>query len=796
MDYMARVTLPISVDISVREASSISPWTTQKFAIREAAFEAYIGLYHAGLVNDNLLPSPKLHSGAAEIAAVVERRVALIQVSEQVRPWTSIASRWLEDQPIYEVPLDISCSQRATLRMRMVVPYALSNMSDLTLYWDSRTVFTVTTKSEGRAIVLDSTHIASCKQVTELLLTSAYRKRMTPMADDFVALFLPALEPEVLSSWQRACAGSKSAEAIMNSVGDHREIGLVRDTTRNSKAHIFHEVSYDDAGELGAVGRTEGDEDEGTACISVTELPKRADFVHAITTNDQSSSKAGKYNRLPAKTCEIDNLPFAYAQFALFIPSIMHQIEITLIAGALCKDLLPLVQFQNLDLVTTAISTPQAQEKTNYEILEFLGDSVLKFLTSLTLMSQHLNYHEGYLALSKDHVVANGPLSSAAVRTGLDKYILDKPFTGRKWRPLYVSELMSARSPVERQMSTKTLADVVEALIGAAYLDGGSEKALACLQVFHPHISWISPDQSNQILSDLYEFDLKLPHHLVRVEEMIGYSFHHKSLLLEAMTHASYIGSHAGMSYQRLEFLGDAILDSIVVHEVFRHKLNLPHHIMHLIRTALVNANFLAFLCMSAEIQEIRAETVEDNITKSFSIVEKKVSLQLWRFMRHSSRSIPKAQVACVSRFQDLRAPIRELLDHGSYYPWAFLASLEAPKFFSDIIESLLCAVYIDSHGSIPVCEALLEKLGLLGYLRRVLGEKIALLHPKQELGILADSEEVKYVKGWEGEEEHRELFCEVFVGERKVARVSDGLSKIEVETRAAEEAVRMLKSE
>ena len=795
-DFTARVTLPISVDISVREASSISPWTTQKYAVREAAFEAYVRLYHAGLVNDNLLPSPKLVSGAAEISPVVERRFAIVQVAEQMQPWSLMANRWLEMQQIHEVPLKISVDGGLTLRMRMLLPHALSWIPELRLYWDSKTVYTVTTEAAYPSVTHDYNEIALWKQVTELVLASVYRSRMPPMTDDFVTLFIPAMEHEVLHSWQRFCTDSKNAETMMSFTEDQQEIGLVRDLTRNGKPNIFHGFSYVDVGELGDGERTGEDADGRIACVSVIELPKRADFVHAIPINNQSSSINRRYNKLPARTCQIDNLPFAYARFALFIPSIMHQIETLLIVEALCRDLLPSVQFQNLNLVTTALSTRQAQEKTNYEILEFLGDSVLKFLTSLTLMAQHLNYHEGYLALSKDHVVANGPLSSAAIRMGLDKYILDKPFTGRKWRPLYVSELVSVRSREERKMSTKTLADVVEALIGAAYLDGGSEKALACLRVFHPRVPWMFPDQAIQILNKVYDFDLKLPPHFIQVEEMIGYSFQHKGLLVEAMTHASYIGSHKGMSYQRLEFLGDAILDSIVVHEMFRHNSDLPHDIMHLIRTALVNANFLAFLCMSSEVQEIRAEIVEDKATKSFSTVEKIVSRQLWRFMRHNSPSIPQAQVACVSRFENLRSPIREVLDQGSYYPWAYMASLEAPKFFSDVIESLLCAVYIDSHGSIPVCETFLEKLGLLGYLRRVLGQKIALLHPKEELGILADREEVKYAKAWEGEEDHRKLFCEVFVGKRKVARVSDGLSKIEVETRAAEAAVRILKTE
>ena len=45
--------------------------------------------------------------------------------------------------------------------------------------------------------------------------------------------------------------------------------------------------------------------------------------------------------------------------------------------------------------MASAISASSAREPTDYQRLETLGDSVLKFMTSLTLMAEHLKYHEG-----------------------------------------------------------------------------------------------------------------------------------------------------------------------------------------------------------------------------------------------------------------------------------------------------------------------------------------------------------------------------------------------------------------
>lgn len=54
-----------------------------------------------------------------------------------------------------------------------------------------------------------------------------------------------------------------------------------------------------------------------------------------------------------------------------------------------------------------------------------------------------------------------------------------------------------------------------------------------------------------------------------RVEEILGYSFKEKSFLLQALTHASYTCNELTESYERLEFLGDAVLDYLVTAHLF-----------------------------------------------------------------------------------------------------------------------------------------------------------------------------------------------------------------------------------
>lgn len=54
------------------------------------------------------------------------------------------------------------------------------------------------------------------------------------------------------------------------------------------------------------------------------------------------------------------------------------------------------------------------------------------------------------------------------------------------------------------------------------------------------------------------------------IEKRIGYEFKDKSLVEAAFTHASYVNEHRGVANERLEFLGDCVLDFLVGVELFR----------------------------------------------------------------------------------------------------------------------------------------------------------------------------------------------------------------------------------
>ena len=372
-------------------------------------------------------------------------------------------------------------------------------------------------------------------------------------------------------------------------------------------------------------------------------------------------------------------------------------------------------------------------------------------------------------------------------------------------------------------MSTKTLADVVEALIGVCYIDGGIPKALSCISLFlSPDKEWESVEAARKVLFDIALPDAALPANMEPLESLTGYTFTRKALLVEAMTHASYNGIDV-TCLERLEFLGDAVLDHIVVRKLFGEAHPpLAHSEMHLLRTALVNGDFIGFISMEWDVEQTRHDIApadkgwdgsgdgdgdgdsnnSDNKKRKYKhsfndnqpppkVEASTARLPLWGFMRFSSTELAAIQAATTKRHAQLRERILAALREGDRYPWALLARLQAQKVYSDVFESLLGAVWVDS-GSYDACEALLERSGVLPYMHRLLRDRVRILHPREELGQLAGGKPVDYQMNTEEiREGEREVSCRLTVDKNFVARVDGCLNREEAGTRVAEEAIR-----
>jgi len=83
---------------------------------------------------------------------------------------------------------------------------------------------------------------------------------------------------------------------------------------------------------------------------------------------------------------------------------------------------------------------------------------------------------------------------------------------------------------------------------------------------------------------------------LGKIQKKIGVKFEDKSLLEEALTHRSYLNENPRWRYgnnERLEFLGDAVLELVVTEELFRRFPKREEGKLTVLRAALVNSKSL-----------------------------------------------------------------------------------------------------------------------------------------------------------------------------------------------------------
>ena len=116
-------------------------------------------------------------------------------------------------------------------------------------------------------------------------------------------------------------------------------------------------------------------------------------------------------------------------------------------------------EFRDASLAVAALTAPAYRmdhpDARDNQRLEFLGDSVLGLLAAERMYAAFPDEPEGQLTVRRTHMVSTAALCEAAGRLGL------------------AALLRRNRAAAELPRNSKTLADAVEAVIGAAYLDGG-----------------------------------------------------------------------------------------------------------------------------------------------------------------------------------------------------------------------------------------------------------------------------------------------------------------------------------
>ncbi|CAB4316121.1 unnamed protein product [Prunus armeniaca] len=375
---------------------------------------------------------------------------------------------------------------------------------------------------------------------------------------------------------------------------------------------------------------------------------------------------------LPPELCSIIMSPISVSSLYSFsfIPSIMHHLEALLLAVNLKKIVLDNCT-QNVIIPTTkvleAITTKKCQEKFHLESLEALGDSFLKYAASHQLFKTYQTNHEGLLSVKKDKIVSNAALCKLGCERKLPGFIRNESFDPKKWiipgdyseSHLLTEELLSNERKIyfreRRKVKSKSVADVVEALIGAFLSTGGEIAAMYFM-------NWVGIKVDSVHIPYDRHFQVQ-PEKLVnvrRVESLLNYSFRDPSLLVEALTHGSYMLPEIPGCYQRLEFLGDAVLDHLITIYLYNKYPGMSPGILTDMRSASVNNDCYARSAIKAG---------------------------LHKHILHASHKLHKDIVYTIENF--------ERLSSESTFGWESETSF--PKVLGDVIESLAGAIFVDS---------------------------------------------------------------------------------------------------
>ncbi|MBA0607154.1 hypothetical protein Godav_019498, partial [Gossypium davidsonii] len=359
-----------------------------------------------------------------------------------------------------------------------------------------------------------------------------------------------------------------------------------------------------------------------------------------VNCNAESSNA---FVELPPELCDVIMSPISISTFYsfTFLPSIMHRLESLLLATILKKML--------LDHCVHNVAIP-----------------TMKYAVCQQLFKKHQNHHEGLLSIRKDKMISNTTLCMLGCDKKLPGFIRDEPFDPKGWmvpgyncgRYTLNEEKLNTRKIYvsgRRKLKSKKVADVVEALIGAYLSTGGEVAALLFM-------NWIgiTIDFRNIPYERHFEVQAEKIVNVQHLESLLNYSFQDPSLLVEALTHGSYMLAEIPGCYQRLEFLGDSVLDYLITRHLYNKYPGISPGLLTDLRSASVNNNCYALSAVKAGLHK--------HILQS--------SQKLYKHIKETVESFQELSLDCT-------------------FGWESEKSF--PKVLGDVMESLAGAIFVDS---------------------------------------------------------------------------------------------------
>ncbi|KAI9059720.1 hypothetical protein FKP32DRAFT_1595995 [Trametes sanguinea] len=407
-------------------------------------------------------------------------------------------------------------------------------------------------------------------------------------------------------------------------------------------------------------------------CVEGIVLDRNSSSFYSLS-NDCSSSSSSKPPTtviFPLSICRWALMPEHVYRTYFVLPELCHRATDVWRArdARLALKLPPIAD----DLLVQALKLPTSNTGFNNQRLETLGDAVLKLITVVHLYNKFPHRHEGQLDGMKRVSVSNRTLLSRGIERCLERHLSSENQSIRLWR--YISSeddlwSLRPRRHASRQFPRKSVQDCMEAILGASFATGGIDMALQAGTVLGiasggPN-SWpirygcqLSPSPPSPLFTTL--------------QETLGYQFQYGQLLLEAVTHPSF-GATGSSSYQRLEFLGDALIDMVVTEYLYKKFPEATSGQLSWARSRAVNAAALAVLAVRR--LGLHQLLLINNVELSMAI----------------ARYVPVLE----------ETSEEEIILHG----WKH----DPPKALSDVFESVMGALLVDCDWNYDKAAAIIE---------------------------------------------------------------------------------------
>ncbi|KAG0622718.1 hypothetical protein M758_3G118600 [Ceratodon purpureus] len=312
-------------------------------------------------------------------------------------------------------------------------------------------------------------------------------------------------------------------------------------------------------------------------------LVRAGNYVRRIAAIPNGDSvKPWETMELPPEVCTLHvGLKGKLCRGAMRLPSVLHSLEMSLVAAELRNNIGPPISCFK---VQEALTSGACEGSNSYETMELLGDSVLNFVGGVHVYIDFPSCTSEKLHAYRHDIVSNKSLYRCGLACGLPEYIFAELLNTKTWVPPGpaledLPQKSSARDESSEDMDgqiigLKTLADVVEALVGVYFLQGDMNsalKAMEWLQVPIPFPANVPEVFLANVQEQMKTRNTLNDHDIATLEKKIGYQFRCKSLLLSSFDFGdektfNEAGAVKGsFEFQRLEFLGDSVLDFLII---------------------------------------------------------------------------------------------------------------------------------------------------------------------------------------------------------------------------------------